>query len=308
VLQTQPDGTVREWEFWGAAKTADGSWTARWGGATSDVKADRGIASSLSWFDPTAPMGAQRSSFGWNVTASSISMIAGVITSADVASGHINHAVALNITDPAKGRFAWPAQRTDGGSTDTYALPEGARLRLDSKLNLSAIPMTPLVRMIAEAAQKYGIIVRDRTYGANVFVTEEPQAGQTNAFKPLLNGQYPDQALAAFPWSSLKLIKAPSCTGWAACNAPEQITDNISVSTPRVGVPLTLDTTNSTLNFPRASVRWDLDGDGTYETDGGTAVKTTFVPRSAGTQAIGVQITTTGGSVVVGRRTIAAAP
>ena len=33
VLQRQPDGTVNQWEFYGATKTPNGSWSARWGGS-----------------------------------------------------------------------------------------------------------------------------------------------------------------------------------------------------------------------------------------------------------------------------------
>jgi hypothetical protein len=307
VLQRQPDGSVREWEFWKAVKAADGTWSAKWGGATSNVNTDRGIASSLSWYDPAAAKNAQRSSFGWNVTASSVSMLAGVITMADVASGHIDHALALSVSDPAKGRFAWPAQRSDGGATDPYALAEGSRLRIDPGVDLSTIPMTPLVRMMAEAAQKYGIVIRDRTYSTNAFVAEEPQPGQANPFKAALNGRYPDAALKAFPWDKLELLRAASCSGWAACEAPEAAVVDAS-ATPVVGSQVTLDTTNSTLNQPRADVRWDLDGDGAFETDAGTAVRTTFVPTSSGTRTVGVQITTRSGSVVGGHRTIVVAP
>src|SRR4051794_19612894 len=48
VMQRQPDGRIAAWEFWSATKGSTGVWTARWGGASSDVQADRGIASSLS--------------------------------------------------------------------------------------------------------------------------------------------------------------------------------------------------------------------------------------------------------------------
>jgi hypothetical protein len=305
VEQVQPDGTVREWEFWRASQAPDGTWTAKWGGATNDVAADRGVASSLAWGDATAPtIAGSASTFAWNVTASSMSMTAGVITRADVASGHINHAVALALTDTAKGKEEWPAQRSVGGSLDTYALPEGSHLRLDPKLDLSTITMTPLVRMIADAAQKYGIVVRDRTYGPNVFMTEEPQPGETNPFTPLLAGQYANAALNAFPWSRLQLLKAATCAGWGACNTPETAAIALNTWPPRVGQPVTLDTTNSVLNQPRAQVRWDLDGDGTYETDAGKAVKETFVPTTAGTRTVRVQITTRAGTIVTGKLTL----
>jgi hypothetical protein len=51
-------------------------------------------------------------------------------------------------------------------------------------------------------------------------------------------------------------------------------------------------------------VRWDLDGDGTYETDAGKAVKETFVPTTAGTRTVRVQITTRAGTIVTGKLTL----
>ena len=54
VLQRQPSGAIREWEFWEASRSASGQWTAAWGGATDNVLTDRGIASPLQWTDPAA--------------------------------------------------------------------------------------------------------------------------------------------------------------------------------------------------------------------------------------------------------------
>jgi hypothetical protein len=299
VLQLQPDGTVNEWEFWRAAKAANGNWSARWGGAIRNVAADRGVASSLSW------PGATRN---WNVTATSISLIAGVITEADARAGAIGHAVALALPDAAKGRLAWPAQRTDGGSTATYALPQGSRLRLDPTLDLSKIQMAPLVRMIAEAAQRYGVVVRDRTYSTTSFIAQEPQPGQSDPFKPLLGGKTAGVALKAFPWSRLQLLQTTTCAGSSGCTASEHVALNLGTARPKVGSPLTLDTSNSALDQPRSLVRWDLNGDGIYEAGGDRAVKHTFVPMVAGTRTIAVRITTRSGSVVIGRRTITVAP
>jgi hypothetical protein len=53
--------------------------------------------------------------------------------------------------------------------------------------------MTPLVRMIARAAQKYGIVVRDRTLWTNVFYVEQPAPGTTDLSRTLLGGQYPTE-------------------------------------------------------------------------------------------------------------------
>jgi|tagenome__1003787_1003787.scaffolds.fasta_scaffold20846189_2 hypothetical protein len=308
VAQPQPNGTVREWEFWRAAKAGNGRWSARWGGAITNVRADRGIASPLSWQDPSAPAGARQSTINWYVTASSVSILAGVITVADVQRGHIDHALAFVLHDAAKGKMAWPAQRTDGGSTDTYALPEGTRLRLDPRLDLSKLAMSPLVRMIAEAAQEYGMVVRDRSYSTDTFIAEEPRPGQSDPYEPQLDDQTPGAALKSFPWSRLQVLKQTVCTGRSGCDAPQAAVISLSTSTPKVGSRLTLDTSNSTLNQPRGHVLWDLNGDGRYEAGGDAAVKKTFVPAKAGTLTVGVKITTRSGSVVTGKRTIRVAP
>ena len=49
----------------------------------------------------------------------------------ELKAGVIPHALALNIPWAKPNVYSWPAQRTDGRSTDPNAIPEGARFRLD---------------------------------------------------------------------------------------------------------------------------------------------------------------------------------
>lgn len=307
VAQVQPDGKVKEWEFWAATKRADGSWVAQWGGAMSDMRTDRGAASSLTWQDLSAPTWLERyATSGWNVTASSISQNAGVITQADLRAGHIDHAVAMALSNTASGKWMWPAQRTDGSSSDAAALPEGARLRIDPSVDLTKLSMTPLVRMIAEAAQTYGIVVRDRTYSSDVFYTEPPAPGAADPVGALLGGQWANQALKAFPWDGLQVLDAPLCTDYRGCSVTP--TARIDVDgTPAPGTSVTLDTSNSVLDQPRSKVEWDLDGNGTYETAGGTAVKQSVTAGPAGTQTVGVRITTLDGRTVTATKSFTVA-
>ena len=111
--------------------------------------------------------------------------------------------------------FAWPAQRTDG-TGPAADLPEGARLRLDPRLDVASLHLTPLARMIAEAAQRYGIVVRDRTHHASAFYAEDvsptgvdPYRGQGGVF----GGMPPDQVLAGFPWDRLQVLRMHLCAG-----------------------------------------------------------------------------------------------
>lgn len=294
ILQRQPDGTVDEWELFGATRTGAGRWTARWGGATQDVQQDRGSASPLSWADAATGLKAK---IGWNVTASSISTLAGVITTAELKARRVDHALALAITNPAKNIWRWPAQRSDGSLTDRWALPEGAHLRLDPRFDLATLKgATPLVRMLGQAAQKYGIVVRDATSSVEAFYAQEPAPGQPDLVKQLVDGQFIQPAMEAFPWDHLQLLAATTCHGYAnECIADDDAVLDADVSAD--GTSVRLDTTNSVLNQPRADVRWDLDGDGTYETAGGRAVARTVAASDLGAR-VGVQITTRGGATV----------
>jgi hypothetical protein len=301
VRQTQSDGRVKQWEFWAARKGSDGIWTARWGGVIDDIRTDRGIASTMAWSDPTAATyAARRSTRFWNVTASSVSMTAGLITAEDLRSGVIDHAISIATPDTAKGKWMWPAQRSDGASTDPAALPEGARLRLDPKLDLDAGTMTPLVRMIAKAAQRYGLILRDRTWSVTTFYGEEFTGEDSSLVSRLLENQYPNHALRAFPWDKLQVLDAPMCTVAAECKRDSRVVLDVDKTSVKVGDRVTVDTTNSVLDYPRKEVRWDLDGDGTFEAAGGAEVTKSVVASAPGRHVIGVSIVTTDGTTTQG--------
>jgi hypothetical protein len=191
--------TDRMWEFWHLVHSATG-WTAAWGGAMDDVSSNPGV------YGPEAWSGSQP---WWGATASSLPLVGGLITLGDLRSGHIDHALALAIPNVRAGAYTSPAQRDDGTSTAPYALPEGAHLRLSPTLDLSKLHLPPLTMLIAEAAQRYGIIVRD-TGGNIAFYAEdpsttdsEPYAGRGGYFE----GEYPEELLATFPWKYLQLLK-----------------------------------------------------------------------------------------------------
>jgi hypothetical protein len=122
----------------------------------------------------------------WGATATSLPVSAGTMTIDELKSGHINHAINAQLPfAPLSGHdvlcygstaaatpFAWPAQRSDGSSKLPDCIPEGARLRIDPNLDLSKLKLPKEARMVAEAAQKYGIIVNDRTAVAVDFYAE----------------------------------------------------------------------------------------------------------------------------------------
>lgn len=164
-----------------------------------NVSSDPGVYGSEAW------LGATR---WWGASATSLSIAGGLITLEDLERGQINHALAMAIPQPRAEVYALPAQRTDGWSTALTSIPEGAHLRLDPKLNLAALKLPHMTLMMAEAAQRYGIVVRD--YAANVaFYAQVPPAG-TNPYtgtKGYFEGKTPRELLAVFPWSHLQLLQ-----------------------------------------------------------------------------------------------------
>jgi hypothetical protein len=146
-------------------------------------------------------------------------VIAGVPLIAELRSGHINHALALNLRAPCSGWFSWPAQRTDGTSTDANCLPEGAHLRIDPTLDLSQIAMPPFTRMLARAAQQYGMIVRDQTGVATGLFMEDPtQYGGESIYSDPTTGLFGGyqiwnliRANSGFPWDHIQLLKMTAC-------------------------------------------------------------------------------------------------
>ena len=191
--------TNKLWEFWRTAKTETG-WQASWGGAVQNVSGAWGA------YGPDAWPGAKP---WWGSSASSLSIAGGLITLEDLAHRSIDHALSIAIPNVRAGVYSSPAMRTDGRSTSPLSLPEGARLRLDPSLDLSKLKLPPLTLMIARAAQRYGIFVRDRAKVIHFFAEDpsalavNPYLGKTGYFE----GRSPAQLLASFPWDRLQLLR-----------------------------------------------------------------------------------------------------
>jgi hypothetical protein len=189
--------TDRLWELYRARRAADG-WHADYGGAMMNVSESPGYYTPLSW--PGAlPQ--------WGATATSLPVIGGTMLISELQSGTIPHGLAIAIPFARAGAFTWPAQRTDGTSTDPSSIPEGARFRLDPALDLNALGLPPVIRIMAEAVQRYGMIVRDQTSNALAFYAEDPSPTGSNPYGQLFGNQYPIDLLASFPWEHVQLLK-----------------------------------------------------------------------------------------------------
>ncbi|WP_369052484.1 DUF4124 domain-containing protein [Kineococcus terrestris] len=192
-LTVYSPSTDQLWEFW-RAKKVGAQWQACWGGRIDKVSTSPGFFSG---------------SFGSSATGLSFS--AGAISVKDVQAGSIDHALSLQIVTPATWKtFSWPAQRSDGFSTHPDAIPEGLRFRLDPSVDVEALQgLTPIGRMVARAAQRYGFIVTDKG-GAVALTAESGTAVQaatgTDPWPALMQRKPSYEVLRGFPWDKLQAL------------------------------------------------------------------------------------------------------
>ena len=120
----------------------------------------------------------------------------------------INHALSMSLPQIRAGVYASPARRTDGKSEDPLVLPEGAHLRLPAHLDLARLHLPPLTLMLARAARRYGIFIRDGAHNV-AFNAQPPRSPARDHYRGphgYFEGLSPRELLATFPWGSLQLL------------------------------------------------------------------------------------------------------
>jgi hypothetical protein len=124
---------------------------------------------------------------GLGVKASGFAGDAGLIWPQEFQTGHIDHALFFAYPFTKSGGPVSPATSSDGRSTAGGAMPEGARVQLDPSLNLDTLGLSPFQRTIAEALQKYGMILGDTGGALSLYAVSrqsfasDPYAGQLPA-------------------------------------------------------------------------------------------------------------------------------
>jgi hypothetical protein len=199
ILVVWQPSTDQLWEFWRLKHDASG-WHAGWGGAIQNVSSASGVYESGAW------PGARPT---WGASASSLSLVGGLISLEDLEQGKINHALEMAIPTTRASDYSAPAQRSDGKTAGKLSLPEGAHLRLNPNLDLASLHLPRLTLMLAEAAQRYGIFITD-TSTASTFYAQDPDPTGSNPYAGshgYFEGKRPSQLLESFPWSQLELLK-----------------------------------------------------------------------------------------------------
>ena len=186
MVVIEPDGSMGE--YWQAARTSTG-WTASWGAINSVIG----------------------SGWGGSSTGAGASRLGGVIRVSEIQEGLIDHALVVQSDTVCAGVFRAPAIKTDGNSTRTDCLPEGARLQLDPSIDVSRIAgITPAERTVARALQRYGAYVIDRG-GAPLSMSFErapdATASSPGAVYAAAGLSWDYYGMPRIPWSRLRVLK-----------------------------------------------------------------------------------------------------
>lgn len=174
------------WDFFNLRREGR-RWLVRWGGRIDGVSRSPGVL--------PAPFGA---------TATGYPVAAGLIYPEELTAGRIDHALALTIPETKAGRWALPATRTDGQIADQSAVREGTRFRLPADLDVDALGLSAPATAIARAAQRYGMVVRDK--GGAVTLYAEDRSSDAFKYRPLFGDTDPAMLLKDFPWSKLQAV------------------------------------------------------------------------------------------------------
>lgn len=159
------------------------------------------------WANSTRIEGSGVYPYGMGAKASGFASLAGLIWPQELRSGHIDHALFFAYPFTRSGGPVSPATSSDGRLDDAAALPEGARVQLDPSLDLDTLDLRPYQRTIAEAMQKYGMILGD-TGGAFSLYAVGRGGFAGNPYQGLLPEEdFPD--LSEIPADRFRVLQLP---------------------------------------------------------------------------------------------------
>jgi hypothetical protein len=182
------------WELWNARKV-NGQWQACWGGRIQSVSRSAGIF--------PYPYGGAATGLPW---------APGQITPEELRAGVIRHVIGIAIVDAERfSIYSYPANRSDGYNPAgaPNRIPEGLRFRLDPSIDVDALPLHPVAKIIARAAQTYGFVVWDKAGAVSLRATNPKSytaRGEPDPYVALFNGTPNYAILDRFPWDRLQFL------------------------------------------------------------------------------------------------------
>lgn len=171
------------YDFWRASRTSATSWTAAWGTRFS----------------------LDGNGTGGGATGAGVPLLAGLPRLWEIEQGEIEHALAFVSDDTCASVYRYPASKTDGKSSSSDCIPEGARIQLDPSIDVDAIPgITPGEKIVAHALQRYGAYCKDSGGARLAFGFEDP-IDKPNPY-PSLGFGWDYYDMPHIPWNRLRVL------------------------------------------------------------------------------------------------------
>ncbi|MBI3494953.1 family 16 glycosylhydrolase [Candidatus Saccharibacteria bacterium] len=127
--------------------------------------------------------------------AAGLSLLAGLVTPEELASGHIDHALVFSVPGIKAGEPVFPAWENVYVGNSNTVLREADKIQLDPNVNISGLPEPQ--KTIAKALQTYGAYLRDNggTFAIYGETTSRWPAGYGTGF-----------SLKDIPWGSVRVL------------------------------------------------------------------------------------------------------
>jgi hypothetical protein len=140
--------------------------------------------------------------------AAGLALLGGSVRPEEIAQGHIDHALALLTPMTRSGYIACPATGSDGKSSSTSAIPEGAQIQLDPSFNVTAQSWAPWQKTIAVALQQYGAFVNDTGGALALYAVNDINSGNVTWASA---GMTKSPGLSWIPWSQMRVLTLVKC-------------------------------------------------------------------------------------------------
>ena len=144
-------------------------------------------------------------------TGAGVSRLAGLIRPDELAQGRINHALVGPTGYSCKATYRYPAVKSDGSSTASNCIPEGARVQLDPSVNCTAPPGIEQWEItVCRALKEYGWYNIDNgNVGVEGFgIQFENPAGETDVYRNMGIKEY--MPIRDIPLRKLRVLSSDS--------------------------------------------------------------------------------------------------
>lgn len=178
-----------EYDFWQMRMEDDG-WVASWANSIS--------MDSIGIYEKD-----------FSARGSGFTTLSGLIWPDELENERIEHALIFSYPHSKSGGPVPPATESDGTSGKRYALPEGARVRLDPTVDVEGLGLPAVERTIATALQEYGMFLVD--VGGSGISTEAVDPRSVTGFP--YEGLLPDvdfPVLEDLPLERLEVLELPA--------------------------------------------------------------------------------------------------